>query len=274
MRITILMENSDGENGCAFEHGLSVHVETGSKNILADTGASDKLLFNADRLGIDLSKVDLLTLSHGHYDHAGGILAFYERNQTAPIYMQKSAGEAYYSDDRFIGIDPRILNLPTLRVIDGGKYPEGRFVIDPEAELLFGVKARRFWPEGNRVMFKETGGIRQPDSFDHEQSLVIHGEKELLICGCAHCGILNILDQYRRICQRDPDIVIGGFHMMKKTEYTEAEAGTVINTAEELAKMKTVFYTGHCTGGKALRLMQPILKDRLVPMYSGMQIII
>ena len=212
IRITVLMENSDGENGCAFEHGLSVYVETDSQNILADTGASSKLLFNADRLGIDLSKADLLALSHGHYDHAGGILAFYERNRTAPIYMQKSAGEAYYSGERFIGIDPRILDLPTLHMIDGEKYPEGRFEINPETDLLFGVTARRFWPEGNRVMFKETGGIRKPDSFDHEQSLVIHGEKELLICGCAHCGILNILDQYRRIYQADPDIVIGGFH--------------------------------------------------------------
>ena len=76
MRIVCLIENSPGDPGCRFEHGLSVYLETERHRILADTGASDAFLHNAALTGVDLGTVDLLFLSHGHYDHAGGIPAF------------------------------------------------------------------------------------------------------------------------------------------------------------------------------------------------------
>lgn len=266
MRIVILIENTDGQNECAFEHGLSVYVETEKHRLLSDTGASGKIVENAEQLGLDLKAVDLVCLSHGHYDHAGGLLSFYETNKTAPIYMQRSAVEEYYSGDRFIGIDPRICDLPTVRYLDGDHK------IDDELELFSGVTGRRAWPSGNFTMRRKNGDQFVQDTFDHEQSLAIHGEKEVLICGCAHCGILNILDQYRELFHRDPDIVIGGFHMMKKEEYTEEEAAVVTETAKELAGKETIYYTGHCTGGKALALMEPILKEKLIPLHSGMEI--
>ena len=122
-------------------------------------------------------------------------------------------------------------------------------------------------------MGRKEGDTMIPDTFDHEQSLVIHGEKEVLICGCAHCGILNILDEYRRIFKRDPELVIGGFHMMKKTDYTEEESELVIRTAKELAAMDTLFYTGHCTGQKAIGLMAQVMGKKLIPLYSGMRIL-
>ena len=268
MKIIILMENSDGQNGCAFEHELSVYVETEKHRLLSDTGASGKFAENAQRLGIDLKAVDLVCLSHGHYDHAGGLLSFYEINRTAPIYMQKTAAEEYYSAERFIGIDKQICKLPTVHFLDGDHK------IDEELELFSGVIGRRSWPSGNYTMRRKTGEKFVRDCFDHEQSLVIHGGKEVLICGCAHCGILNILDCYKELFRRDPDIVIGGFHMMKKEEYTEEEVTVVTETAEELAEKETVYYTGHCTGGKALDLMAPILKEKLVTLYSGMEILL
>ena len=66
--------------------------------------------------------------------------------------------------------------------------------------------------------------------------------------------------------------MIGGFHMMKKEDYTEEEAAVVTETAKELAGKETIYYTGHCTGGKALALMRPILKEKLIPLHSGMEI--
>ncbi len=267
MKITILLENSDGNNGCAFEHGLSVYIETARHRILADTGASGKSIENAALLGIDLTKVDLVFLSHGHYDHSGGILDFYKLNKTAPVYMQKTAVLEYYSGEKFIGIAPEIKDLPTVHFL------EGNYKVDDEVEFFSGVVERRYWPSGNFTMARKEGDSMVPDTFDHEQSLVIHGEKEVLVCGCAHCGILNILDKYRSLFGRDPELVIGGFHMMKKTDYTEEEKELVIRTAEELAQMDTVFYTGHCTGGKALSLMSPILSEKLIPLYSGMEVL-
>ena len=111
VKIITLMENTQGEEGCAFEHGLSLYIETEKHKILADTGATGAFAENAEKLGVNLSSVDMVVLSHGHYDHSGGILTFTEKNRHARIYMQqKATGDFYHgqTDPRFAsgGNDP------------------------------------------------------------------------------------------------------------------------------------------------------------------------
>ena len=107
---------------------MSFYVETSEHKLLVDLGPSDETIKNAENLGIDLSQVDTVILSHGHYDHSGGIKAFSQINPCAVIYMQKSASDDHYADDgkragseryRYIGIDKDILNLPQLKIISG-----------------------------------------------------------------------------------------------------------------------------------------------------------
>lgn len=76
--------------------------------------------------------------------------------------------------------------------------------------------------------------------------------------------------RYYESCDNDPVAVISGFHMMKKGDYTQEEAQIVLDTAKQLCGMDTVFYTGHCTGDKALALMAPIMGEKLVQIHSGM----
>ena len=97
MRIVTLMENSPGPAGCAFEHGLSFYIETERRRILSDTGASAAFLDNAALLGVPLETVDAVFVSHGHYDHAGGVLPFAQRNPRAVIYVQRTAELPYYA---------------------------------------------------------------------------------------------------------------------------------------------------------------------------------
>ena len=78
MKIIAVMEDTCGNGFCAFEHGLSVYVETKKHKILLDTGATGAFAENAKKLGIDLKAIDTVVLSHGHYDHSGGILTFAE----------------------------------------------------------------------------------------------------------------------------------------------------------------------------------------------------
>lgn len=122
MRIVNLIENTQGAEGCLWEHGLSFYIETGNHKILADTGASDAFARNADKLGIDLGQVDTAVIRHGHYDHAGGLLAFAVRNRKARIWIQRLAGEPYYHksavEERYIGIDPRIMELPRIEWVE------------------------------------------------------------------------------------------------------------------------------------------------------------
>ena len=118
-------------------------------------------------------------------------------------------------------------------------------------------------------------GIQVPDDFAHEQCLVIkQNGKRWLLSGCAHNGILNIIDRCKELFDSHPDYVITGFHMMKKdSEHTEAEKTVIIQTAQELSQLDTVFYSGHCTGIPAFELMKEIMGDKLIALHSGETVI-
>lgn len=262
------MEDTYGNNNCEYEHGLSLYIETQKHHILFDTGASSKILDNAKALKIDLTKVDIVVLSHGHYDHAGGILAFSQLNPQATIYMQSHVDGEYYHGDKYIGINKEIMNLPQIRILNGD------FKIDDELLIYSHIKGRRLFAKSNLELSKRIGHTVIPDIFDHEQCLVIFQEnKKLLLSGCAHNGILNILDRYYEIFNEYPHMVISGFHMSKKIEYTNQEITDIKNIAEELNQMDTVFYTGHCTGLKAYHIMKNIMKNKLIYIHSGDRIV-
>lgn len=264
MKIAVLMEDTCGNPECKYEHGLSVYVETQKHKLLIDTGASETFLENASKLQIDLTQVDTVILSHGHYDHSGGIMAFYRINPDAEIYMQQSAGDEYYHGERYIGIDKRIARLPNVHLLDGD------FGIDEELFLFSRITGRKYFAKSNLLLSKRIEGRNRQDTFAHEQCLVItQNGKHTLISGCAHNGILNIIERYKELFGDDPDTVISGFHMMKKGEYSEEERQDILETAKELCKLETTFYTGHCTGQKAIDLMAPVMKEKLRLMHCG-----
>lgn len=268
MKIVNLMDNIAGNDTFLCEHGLSYYIETKHHKLLMDTGASDKFIKNAEVLGINLSNVDMLFLSHGHYDHAGGILAFAKINPTAKIYLQKHAGAEYYHVDpdkvKYIGIDQEILNLEQVAWVHGDWKP------DEEISIFSDVKGRNLWPKGNLILKRKAGDEFIQDEFEHEQYLVIHCEgKNVLVSGCAHNGILNILDAYRERFGGDPDAIFSGFHMMKKTEYDTEEIATIRQTAEVFKNTDIKLYTGHCTSVPAYEIMKEILGDQLTWVHSG-----
>lgn len=273
MKIVTLVENTPGRFGCVFEHGLSFYIETSTHKILLDTGASDVFLQNALYLGIDLAEVDMMVLSHGHYDHAGGILEFVKINSKAPIYMRPTAVKAYYNyrstGAKYIGMDERIFNLD--RIV----FTEEIHVLSDNISLFSGVTGRRLWSEGNKQLKCLENGVYLQDDFDHEQSLVIReGGRSVLISGCAHNGILNILDKYQELYRELPDMVITGFHMKKNAPLTDAEKEIVKNTARELVTYQnTCFYSGHCTGEEAFGIMKEIMGEQLQALHSGERIL-
>ena len=271
MRIVTLIENSPGGEGCRYEHGLSVYIETACHKILADTGAGDGFLHNALRLGIDLAAVDMVFLSHGHYDHGNGIPYLARLAPAAKIYMQRPALLEYFAleepEPRYIGLPSEVKALPNVTLLDGG------MMLDGEISVLAGFPGRRRWSKSNLSLKLRVGGKLRQDTFDHEQALVIRQpDGYYLFSGCAHNGILNILDRFRDVYGCDPAVVVSGFHFMKKGDYTAEELADITATAEELARMDTVFYTGHCTSLPAYDLMKPIMGGRLHPLHSGTEL--
>ena len=243
MRIINLAENTEGAAGCGFEHGLCFYIETEHHKLLMDTGQSDLFIKNAEKLGVDLTKVDTVVLSHGHYDHGGGILPFASINPDAKIYVQASAFGEYYSIDskgqpHYIGLAEGIRELPQVVVVGSkpdsaekedaqseadteGSFEDGIYRIDDELSLFTGIGSEYPIPSANQRLMKKTEEGMVQDDFGHEQCLVIkEGSKAVLLSGCAHHGILNILDRYRELYGGDPDVVISGFHMMKRHGYS------------------------------------------------------
>lgn len=265
MRIVTLVENTSGSENCIAEHGLSIYVETEKHKLLLDTGQTDALIHNAEVLGINLSSVDTVVLSHGHYDHSGGIIPLSRINNKAHIFMQKNAAEPHFNGEKYIGIDQSVINLPGILLLDGNHK------IDDELSLFSGITERRCYPQGNLKLSSEKSGERIQDDFSHEQCLVISQDnKSWLLSGCAHNGILNIIDRYREIFGNAPDYVISGFHMMKRDgEYTDDEISVIQQTAKELADMDTVFWSGHCTGEPAFEIMKKIMGNKLNALHSG-----
>ena len=287
MRCVVLMNDIGTIPGMRCVHGLSVYVETAHHRILVDTGQNAETWDNAGALGIDITAVDTVILSHGHYDHTGGVMSFAEKNSAAAIYLNEKAGGDYWNirdgktlaeGARYIGIDRAILRLPQTKLLRGDCVTEigadGTNGGAAEIAVFGGVTGRHLWPEGNRILARRTEEGFVQDAFDHEQYVVLRDEgKSVLIGGCAHNGLLNILDRYHELFGDYPNAVVSGFHMMKQGEYTEAETETIRRTAEELARLPILYFTGHCTGLPAYEIMKPVLSEQLYYFGSGEEII-
>lgn len=277
MRIINLVENELGETGCEAAHGLSFYVETENHKLLFDTSPSDVVLRNAQKLGVDLTAVDTVILSHGHYDHSGGIIAFVELNPNAKIYMQHNAGGDYYAFDgedkgfRYIGIDKKILSSQQVQLLEGDTK------IDDELQL-FTVDKRVFPLPSTNKRLRELRGVEyEQDEFKHEQNLLLTADgKKILFCGCAHNGILNVMETLERKFGSDslPDLVIGGFHLMKRTEFSETDTAEVTEIANRLKSYKAHFATCHCTGLPVFNQMKEIMGEQLRYVYSGDEVVV
>lgn len=254
MKITVLMDNS-ARPGFTAEHGLSLYIETAGRRILFDAGQSGAFADNGALLGVDLARVDFAVLSHGHYDHGGGLTRFLACNSTAPIYLRADAFGAHYNgNEKYIGLDEGLRQSDRLRFVSGNLSLGEAVTLYSGAEMPvpFGIR-----PFGLTVRRK---GVFLPESFDHEQYLIIReGGKRICFSGCAHRGVLNILRHFR------PDVLIGGFHFSKLDPAGEELAGA----AQVLAERGTVFYTGHCTGGAQFESLKTVLGDRLRPLEAG-----
>lgn len=265
MRICCLMDNRARE-GFAAEHGLSLWIEAAGKKLLFDAGESGAFAENAQRLGIELAQADAAVLSHGHYDHAGGMERFLELNAGARLYLRRGAEEPHWSlstgERRYIGLSEQLLASGRLVWLDGD------FELFPGLRLFGTGPGGELVPEANSVLLGPDGLSR--DDFRHEQSLMIEEEGRLvLISGCSHCGIVNILRRCEELAGRSPDLVIGGFHLaIPGTDGMDAEYVDAV-AARLLARPGMRCCTGHCTGERSLVRLRELMGERVRELNAG-----
>lgn len=258
MKVVSLIDNVS-KCGCCAEHGLSLYIESDCGiRILFDMGQGTLFAENAERLGIDLASVDLAVVSHGHYDHAGGLRTFLGVNSTAPVYIRESAFEEH-----------RSVKESGLKDI-GVTRPDGdRLIFSGDVERLpYGITLfsdpHPSFPEppGNGRLLGP-GGLR--DGFLHEQSMLIEeGGSAVLFGGCAHRGIANILAEAQRLSGSKVTDVFSGMHIK------DAPEGYVDSLAEALGAYEGVRYrTMHCTGEEGYSRLSAILGDRIAYLSCG-----
>lgn len=255
MKLTCLIENTGNRTDLHTEHGLSLLIETDCHKVLFDTGATERFIENAEQLSVPLSEVDTLVLSHGHYDHTGGIRGFLQRNDKATVYIRENAFAPFYhcteTGMEEIGIRSVQKSNPRLTLATGNLR------IDEELMLFTNVKGRKCYPETNFKLKYFNGNDYVQDDFRHEQNLVVTERgTSVLFAGCSHNGIVNILEEYQTLFHENPKVVVGGFHTAGKGDFDPGYTTQIREMARELKKTGIIFYTCHCTGEKPYQILR------------------
>lgn len=246
IKITVLVENTSNSN-LKPVHGLSFYIETPKHKLLFDLGPNGTIFDNAKKKNIDLRAVDTVIISHGHYDHGGALKAFLKLNSDAKVYIQKTAFEPHFSKAGLlkinIGLDKSLMNNPSVILI------EGNYIIDGELSLFVSKACGTFCSDANKALL--TG--KKPDDFRHEQNLLIKGKKNILITGCGHSGVVNIL---KSVPGSVPPYCIGGFHIYNPVNRKTVPDSQLKALSDLLCDFGNVeFYTCHCTGTKAFKYL-------------------
>lgn len=259
MKWVVLVDNRTNDPVLQTEHGLSILLETGHHRILLDTGAGDMFIHNAERLGIDLTTVDYVFVSHGHSDHAGGLKQFMNINDKAKVIVSPDAlsGKFYSKRGHLHSITTFWPNIPDGRLLKLGETCEVADGIHVISHIL------QVYPKpiGNQILYVETDeGNYVLDSFRHELALYSEG---FLFTGCAHSGLENILSA----CPHPIRTVVGGFHLIDGYETDEE----LTDLAQRLTTKYpgTHFYTSHCTGDHAFEVMKYRMGEYLQPFSCG-----
>ena len=255
MKITVLVENTTSNADFIAEHGLSLLINSNGKTILFDCGQTDAFIKNAKTLGVDLSQVDFLILSHGHYDHGGGLKDFLKINKKATLYLPQNAFDGHYNGvEKYIGLNTTLLD--ETRIV----------IVDDQLKIADGIIVKRLKKEPFKVesagLTVKVGNDFLPDDFKHEQYLsIVENDKEYLFSGCTHKGLDNLLSNFA------PDVFIGGFHLSKVSILSESNR--LEKVADLLINTGAKFYTCHCTGLAQFDFLKAKLKDNLHYLSTG-----
>jgi 7,8-dihydropterin-6-yl-methyl-4-(beta-D-ribofuranosyl)aminobenzene 5'-phosphate synthase len=271
-RITLLVENRAEGPGLLGEHGLAYWIEYDGRHVLFDTGQGSVLVGNAYKLSIPLRELDALVLSHGHYDHTGGVADVLKTNRPVTVYAHPAALAPKYARNgngsaREIGMP-----YPAEKAI---RQPQNRLVAIQQPTAIFeGLMATG--PVPRQTDFEDTGGpffldrgCRTPDPLEDDQSLFLEtAQGTLVLLGCAHSGVINTLRHIRQLTRNRPIwTVIGGMHLV------QASPQRIQRTVEELQQLGVQrLAPAHCTGAAATAAIWNAFPEKCLPCHVGTQL--
>lgn len=276
MKVTVLIDNNPHPTqNLLTEHGLSIYFEVDGFKWLLDVGASEQFYTNAVSLGINITDVDFLVLSHAHFDHTGGLEKFINVNQKAKIIISAHIeGKSFYSyrlqSKRNISINYSVVNRHINRFI----FADSNMRISENVGLICDVSSNYKTPKANSKLYMINSSGERHDDFKHEVALVVKTDKGIVVfSGCCHNGVLNILEAGSKYFNTSQIVAcIGGTHLIDSDSINKYETETEIN---EIGKLIISCYpnmrliTGHCSGLNAQKYLLQVLKSNFKLFYSG-----
>ena len=271
MKVKVLVENTSISSKYKYKHGLCLYIQTAKHKILFDLGPNGLFLENARKMGVDVSEIDTVVISHGHVDHAGALALFLQNNHSAKIYIRESAFDRHYT--KFLGLPFGVGLDRSLKNNNQIIFTNEIEVIDDELTLFSDVRSKELTSSSNKALLAEINGKKQIDNFNHEQNLLItEGDKAVLFAGCAHAGIVNIKARAEQLASAKLLKIIGGFHLYNPISKKHESKDLVDKIAARLNDSETRYYTCHCTGQWAYGIMKETLKDNLEHISTGEEI--
>ncbi len=247
-------------------HGLSLLIRpAGGEPLVFDTGPDAELLrANMELAGMDGCPAGTVVLSHGHYDHTGGLGAFAGCSPAPTVYAGRGFDATRYHvsghGTRSIGLPPCV-DLEPFEV----RTVRGAFDLPGGVRLVSPVAAKTFFERGERGLTLDAKG-RKPDTFEDETIVVMEiGGGVAVFTGCAHRGVVNsALAGSRAFGGAPVKAVIGGFHLRDAgMERIEATADAL----EEMGVERII--AGHCTGAAAMKYLAERFGERFLPLAAG-----
>lgn len=261
-RVTVVVDNLVTHVSPLFgEHGLSMWLEHGGVNILYDTGMGRALLPNLEALGLDPNLLDAVVLSHGHYDHTGGLEALLgARREPLPVYCHLAVFAPHLADH--LG-QRREVGPPLTRMAYETLGARFNFVERwagpwPGITLLAEIPRVTAYEVPAPNLITVCDGQISPDPFHDDLSILIKGEsRNAVLTGCAHSGVINVLRDAEEKAGAPVELLVGGTHLGPAPAAQQDAALAELASRENLQVV-----AGHCTGPAMAGRMQQLLGSR------------
>ncbi len=240
MNITSLADNYVKRTGLLAEHGFSVLLDTGTRKILIDTGQSSAFIKNAQILGIKLEEVDILIITHGHYDHTGGASAFLSINKQARVYAKNGLfKKRFHGENKYIGVPEDLWHYR-----DRFVFLNTSLKIDDKVHII--TEITDVYPDDMHAdgLNISNGDRLIQDHFDDELFVVIEEDEYIsVLSACSHRGISNITDTAVRLFNKPVRLILGGFHLKNESaERIKVAVDRLLSFHPDLLAVS------HCTG--------------------------
>jgi 7,8-dihydropterin-6-yl-methyl-4-(beta-D-ribofuranosyl)aminobenzene 5'-phosphate synthase len=274
MKITVLAANSVCKtNSLNFktENGLSLLIEFYERKILFNSWQADLFIHNAEKMGIDLSQVDYLVISHGHFDYGSSLKHFLKINKKAKIFLHINASHKFYMEvfgfiPYYVGID-QMINAYKSRIY----FIEEDTQIDDKIILLEGFTEVFPKPEVKKALFEKTKNRFNADKFNHELAmLLIEYDEVVLFSGCSHSGIINLIEEVKLLSKNMRiKAKFGSFHINNPISKKNESQDYIKELTEAICKTDSVFYTGHYTRENKFLYIKGLMCRKIQKMSIG-----